>query len=410
MTKIIHRRDFLKLAGAASAGLALSACGVKATELPEPTVTAFPSLTPIPPTATLTNTPAPAATLGTPTTLKEIAQRHGIIIAGDYSRDDKSILPYLPQWINANFNGVFMEDVRPIQLRRAIDDNTGDNGWEYVQRVTKVLKEMQLPSIWYFLAEPGRFEHLKTLEAFKYHAGRTLDEIKYVGEFVYWNAFNEPGDGGYDPTANPLVSWLGKDWLYQLYLILDELALERGLTIGKDFAVMVNLFLEPSMTDVMRKDHDFVTDTNIRLGNSHAGWMVSNQVRWAHDGKLSGRDFIEPSSTEEIFKLCDTLAEINPQQPIVLTELQAGQNDTPQQGAEILGKKIGEIIRWSDEKKSVGQFGVAALSFLYFLTTCYQPENIQFCYGNVGFFDTAKGQLTDAGHLLIETINAQLTG
>jgi hypothetical protein len=109
-----------------------------------------------------------------------------------------------------------------------------------------------------------------------------------------------------------------------------------------------------------------------------------------------------------MFGLCDTLAEINPRQPIVFTELQSGQNDTPQQRAEILGTKLGEIIRWSDEKKVVGQSGVAALYLENFLTTCYQPENIQFCYGNAGFFDTTKGQLTDAGHLLVETINAQL--
>jgi len=54
MSKKLSRRDFLKLAGATSAGLALSACGV------EPTV--FPTATFIPSRATLapTNTPQPA--------------------------------------------------------------------------------------------------------------------------------------------------------------------------------------------------------------------------------------------------------------------------------------------------------------------------------------------------------------
>lgn len=46
MRRKLSCRDFLKLAGATSAGLALSACGVEATVLP----TAAP---------TLTNTPAP---------------------------------------------------------------------------------------------------------------------------------------------------------------------------------------------------------------------------------------------------------------------------------------------------------------------------------------------------------------
>jgi GH35 family endo-1,4-beta-xylanase len=53
MNKKLSRRDFLKLAGATSAGLALSACGVKATETPtatlvHPTNTAIPTLTPVP--------------------------------------------------------------------------------------------------------------------------------------------------------------------------------------------------------------------------------------------------------------------------------------------------------------------------------------------------------------------------
>jgi hypothetical protein len=53
MNKKLSRRDFLKLAGVTSAGLALSACGITATELPTatfvlPTETAIPTLTPAP--------------------------------------------------------------------------------------------------------------------------------------------------------------------------------------------------------------------------------------------------------------------------------------------------------------------------------------------------------------------------
>lgn len=64
MNKKLSRRDFLKMAGVTSAGLALSACGVKATELP--TSTASPLLTstnsPMP-TLTATATPKPLVTL-----------------------------------------------------------------------------------------------------------------------------------------------------------------------------------------------------------------------------------------------------------------------------------------------------------------------------------------------------------
>jgi len=66
MNKKLSRRDFLKLAGITSAGLALSACGLMATELPKatsvpPTETASPTPTviPIPSTPTVKLTPTP---------------------------------------------------------------------------------------------------------------------------------------------------------------------------------------------------------------------------------------------------------------------------------------------------------------------------------------------------------------
>lgn len=58
MNKKLSRRDFLKLAGVTSAGLALSACGVKATELP--TATFAPPTSTLLPTKTIT--PMPTAT------------------------------------------------------------------------------------------------------------------------------------------------------------------------------------------------------------------------------------------------------------------------------------------------------------------------------------------------------------
>jgi len=76
MSKKLSRRDFLKLAGTTSAGLVLSACGVKATELPTATFS--------PPTATLTstftpkptNTTTPTQTPGPPS-LRELADKIG---------------------------------------------------------------------------------------------------------------------------------------------------------------------------------------------------------------------------------------------------------------------------------------------------------------------------------------------
>ncbi len=61
----LTRRDFLRLCGTSSLGLALAACGVAPTPIatPAPTNTALPSSTPtLLPTATLTNMPVPTST------------------------------------------------------------------------------------------------------------------------------------------------------------------------------------------------------------------------------------------------------------------------------------------------------------------------------------------------------------
>lgn len=84
MSKKLSRRDFLKLAGATSAGFALSACGVNVntTVVPiaTPNLTNIPSSTsPLQPsdTPTITETPTVTATSGPPT-LRELADMAGI--------------------------------------------------------------------------------------------------------------------------------------------------------------------------------------------------------------------------------------------------------------------------------------------------------------------------------------------
>ena len=85
----LTRRDFLKLCGTSSLGLALAACGVGATPTttPAPTNTVLPTSTPFPSaTATLTSTPAPTSTATAtatvtstplPITLRDYADRLG---------------------------------------------------------------------------------------------------------------------------------------------------------------------------------------------------------------------------------------------------------------------------------------------------------------------------------------------
>jgi len=87
MNKKLSRRDFLKLAGVTSAGLALSACGVKATELP---TTTFVSPTN---TATPIFTPSPTATPNFENLMKVVNQQIGKIVrAYQLSDSQKEIL------------------------------------------------------------------------------------------------------------------------------------------------------------------------------------------------------------------------------------------------------------------------------------------------------------------------------
>lgn len=79
----LSRRDFLKMAGVTSAGLALSACGLKATDLP--VLTATPTLLPSAATSLPTNTQMPEQTSTStphpPETIREFADALGIKIA-----------------------------------------------------------------------------------------------------------------------------------------------------------------------------------------------------------------------------------------------------------------------------------------------------------------------------------------
>jgi len=77
--KKLSRRDFLKLAGTTSAGLALSACGVEVTEVPTATATLIPPTQTPSPTSTITPTPGPTST-PIPDTLRTYADALGIRI------------------------------------------------------------------------------------------------------------------------------------------------------------------------------------------------------------------------------------------------------------------------------------------------------------------------------------------
>jgi len=130
MSKKLSRRDFLKLAGATSAGLALSACGVKATELPTATF--------VPPTATLTITPTSTSTPEpSPTskpkrlTFRDITERTGTYICATVSGDEDWQSPAYISIENELFSGIFIQN---SFMRDVVDKWTDYTGKEFLKR------------------------------------------------------------------------------------------------------------------------------------------------------------------------------------------------------------------------------------------------------------------------------------
>jgi len=93
----LSRRDFLKVAGVTSAGLVLSACGVKPTDLPvlTSTPTVIPSAATSLPTITQTSEPTLTTTPHQPETIRDFADVLGIKIAVMLNTDKLGIPKYV---------------------------------------------------------------------------------------------------------------------------------------------------------------------------------------------------------------------------------------------------------------------------------------------------------------------------
>ena len=154
MNKKLSRRDFLKLAGVTSAGLVLSACGVKATEIPRPTITALPSETPsLVPSSTATNTPEPTltATPNPPETLREWASVAGINLGVSlpewYFNDNQSYL--LKSIVEPNFNaltaqGLYLLFGKPFTEISETDFALHDKEVQYAKSKNMVISGLHL--------------------------------------------------------------------------------------------------------------------------------------------------------------------------------------------------------------------------------------------------------------------------
>lgn len=153
MAKKVSRRDFLKLAGATSAGLALSACGVQAMEVPTPTSTS--TLIPSTQTPTPTSTYIPTAT-SIPNTLRGYADALGfnIGVVAETNGFNEAL-------ISREFNEIAVSSI----------------GWEVIDQKKESAYDFSIPD-WYIYKYAAK-NHL-AVSAMHLVYGLALSEYEYV--------------------------------------------------------------------------------------------------------------------------------------------------------------------------------------------------------------------------------------
>jgi len=174
MNKKMSRRDFLKLAGVTSAGLALSACGVKATESPEPILTPMP-------TATTAHTPVPTAT------------SEPMSIFGEYQIPEKLVLSSITQFVYALNLANIQLSVEQIKSGIKVQKINGDSALCAITSNTGNAISDGLPLL---IANQGQNSELKKAEWKKVtfaNSGKTVELP--VGTTVYPVEPTVYGDG-----------------------------------------------------------------------------------------------------------------------------------------------------------------------------------------------------------------------
>lgn len=247
----LTRRDFLKVAGVASAGLALSACGVDATKLPDPTAT--PSLTPFP---TSTNTPTLTPT-PKPSTMGELARKLGFDIGIALRIVDDFNNPDYQDFI-LNFS----------MLTDGWASNTGltDNkqsGWgsqkftmDYWNMLSAFCKthniSLDLNHLYYgggYFDKNSPVYYLNTaskdeIDNWYHDRVKMFFEIPYftsagfVNEVIYDNPTNL--NYGWQANENPLYNIYGKNYPYESYKVIWNEAVKTGRQIGEDIHLIYN--------------------------------------------------------------------------------------------------------------------------------------------------------------------------
>jgi len=242
MNKKISRRDFLKLAGVTSAGLALSACGMNATELPTatfvpPTETLIPTVTAAP---TLTATPKPP-------TLRTVGEKLGVLIGTTVDGAERYHDPKYISAASENFSVLFPDgtfspatikkwglDMAHEFRKRATTSNQVlyiHSGFDPLENETTLLKDTSESDV-----KKVMEDRIRLLLGFveKVDNGAKPTFLNFLNE-VFWYD-NSSGSGGIHKSKYRTV--FGNKFVSEAYLMFYQISQEMGLQLGKDFRMI----------------------------------------------------------------------------------------------------------------------------------------------------------------------------
>jgi len=195
-SKPLSRRDFLKLSGTASLGLALSACGLVPTATPTATSTLTTTLTPTA-TATATNTPtsSPTSEVLKRLTLKEIGQNHnvdiGTTLQGNSPYYDKKYIARIISDYSQVFPGTFFVTTR--------EKYPGQD-----QLAQYIIGSLIIPNRMQLIMHPG-FSHVDVPDRMSGFSNDQIIEYMRQTARMYLNYLDLVRQGGGRP---PLVQFL----------------------------------------------------------------------------------------------------------------------------------------------------------------------------------------------------------
>lgn len=255
----LTRRDFLRMAGVTSAGLALSACGVDATKLPDSTVT--PSITPFP---TSTDTPTLAPT-PKPPTLGELARKLGFDIGFSLSLGYKSF--YVPECQHFLLNFSMLTD--GMASNPSFTDFNRNEGFDYWRDLSDFAKSRNMSldlnhlfwAFGYFQDDSVSHDMVNaSKDEVDIYMKSRVEKFFKIPYFTSVNFVNEaiPNnpvtlDYGWGKMYNPFYKYYGKNYPYECYKIAWNEAVNTGRVVGKD----VHLIYNTASSEVKSAGADF---------------------------------------------------------------------------------------------------------------------------------------------------------